>query len=572
METGSSPGDGLARRLVVFAAIFLFLVISVGNYLSHQAHVKNLRAAMNDLAENRLDLVSTVGAYYIDNFETELLQRLEYKIESTPDVSYVAILRPDNTPFFSRERPRQDGHIRFRRELKVGGDVVGVVNMDIDPRNVNAAISASFWHAVGTAMVSALLMIGIFVHQFRALSAAAAREIQIIIKESALKEAERANKAKSEFLANMSHEIRTPMNGVLGMLRLLLARGLTGRQYELARIAETSAKDLLNILNDILDYSKLEAGRVELEHVSFSPNQVLDNVVSLLRVRADDKGLDLLVEPSSELPEWIKGDPTRVRQILFNLIGNAIKFTQKGSVRVMATQRVLEGSNLELHISVSDTGIGITQDDQTHIFNRFSQADNTTTRKFGGSGLGLAICKQLVELMDGKIGLESIVGEGSTFWFTIRCTVGAVPQISEVCDAQVVPPGRRLRILVAEDNPVNLMVVQSFLEQEGHHVLVAENGLEAVQAVKMATYDLVLMDIQMPEMDGPAAARTIRGLEGAISEVPIIALTANTMPGDREEYLAAGMNDHLAKPFDPQQLMAVIARVTEKKTGTAEIA
>ncbi len=383
---------------------------------------------------------------------------------------------------------------------------------------------------------------------------------------------ERADRAKSEFLATMSHEIRTPMNGVLGMLRLLLASDLTGRQSELASTAQTSAENLLIILNDILDHSKLEAGRIELEYVSFSPNQVLDSVVSLLRTHADAKGLNLSVESSSELPQWVKGDPTRVRQVLINLIGNAINFTQKGSVRVMATHRVLEGSNLELYISVSDTGIGISQEDQAKIFTRFSQADNTTTRKFGGSGLGLTICKQLVELMDGEIGLGSIVGEGSTFWFTIRCTAGVPPQESEVCEFQVVPPGRRLRILVAEDNLVNCMVVRLFLEKEGHHVEVVGNGLEAVQAVKMGTYDLCLIDIQMPEMDGRTAARKIRGLEGTISEIPIIALTANAMAGDREEYLAAGMNDYLAKPFDSRQLQAVIARVTEEKAGTAEVA
>jgi signal transduction histidine kinase/DNA-binding NarL/FixJ family response regulator len=547
-----------AARNLALALIAILVVVTLAAVLARQA-------GRRDTAEAELQRQSTLLKATLENMDQGLImfdadEKIRVHNKRAAELLDVPSVTLANATF------RQLGQFQLDRcEFVHSGEAfrqqVGVIGMLDIPHSYERTRPDGTVLEVRTVLLPGGGAVRTYTDITRRKMAEVALAEAKSLAEAARTHAERVSQAKTEFLASMSHEIRTPLNGILGFTDLLLqADDLPRDKQRYAERIRSAGLALLTVVDDILDFSKIEAGHFELEAAPFSLPALIDNCVSLIKGIASGKNLALTVALDPNLPCWVEGDEARLRQVLLNLLNNAVKFTREGSVTLTVRQESMEGPEHRVRFLVSDTGIGIPKDKQGRLFQRFSQVDGSIRRKFGGTGLGLAISKSLVQLMEGHIGVTSEEGLGSTFWFTVSLPAATAPNEQAPAPSAPMENLRSARILLVEDVEANQEIARAVLESVGHVVDLAQDGFEAVRAVRTRDYDLVLMDIQMPGMDGITATKRIRELPGPARNVPIIAMTANVLPEQVAEFRNSGMNDHIGKPFDRRDLFALIDR------------
>ncbi len=542
---------------------------AIGGRRKIEAYDANV-ALLRDIAgatESALMLDTVRRLTVVDEFEIQPLETLflEALLGGRPQLA--------KTLYFTQYEPARTRYEALVRRLGDQADTeAAAAARALQEKNRSSLRTISGALGIGTLAVAAILLL---------MTRSVQKQLQTEIDErrktmsevaKARDEALEASRIKSNFLANMSHEIRTPMNGLLGMTEVVLGTNLNRQQRESLEVAHQCGKGLLELLNNLLDLSKIEAGKLSHESIDFNLLPEMKRILSIFDGQARLKGVDLQWSVGEDFPQLIKSDQGKMCQVLTNLVGNAVKFTGSGSVRLHASIRKHGDGAPCVYLGVSDTGIGITAATQTRLFQPFTQGDDSTTRKYGGTGLGLAICKQLVESMGGKIGIESETGIGSLFWFTVPFVpADFTPKVERECPASGIflGPGTRPRILVVEDNAVNQMVICRLLAQLECDTESAKTGIDAIAAYNRSHFDLVLMDCQMPEMDGYETTLAIRNRERAMRfpRTRIVALTAHALRGDRERCLEAGMDDYLTKPISRQQLLGALAAWLPERSG-----
>jgi PAS domain S-box-containing protein len=471
----------------------------------------------------------------------------------------VAFLMPE------AEQLKHDGYVAAFRETgirKIIGVAREVIGLRKDGTTVSLDLTIAEWRdAAGQQRFTGIMRDAME----RNVQARQLRDTTAIAQQARL-EAESASRAKTEFLAVMSHEIRTPLTSISGFMDLLThTDGLNAQQSRYIELVQTANAALLAIVNDILDFSKVEAGRMELERHPFRIAGLIEDAIAIVAPNASAKNLMLRTAIDLNVPEWLMGDGNRLRQVLLNLLSNAIKFTEKGAIMIHARSEISADARERIRFSVTDTGLGISPDLQYRLFKKFSQADASMNRLHGGAGLGLAICKQLVELMDGQIGVHSDVGQGSTFWFTASLPAASQPESASAREApSKAVGGKKGRILVVDDIETNCEIVEAYLMDHGYEVATVCNAIDAIRLLQAERYDVVLMDVQMPGMDGVTATKCIRALSAAVKDVPIIAMTGHVMPQQVRSLLEAGMNGHVAKPIERVKLYSSVRRWLNK--------